>query len=235
MALAKENYLLHKLHSLSGIIPVGFYMIQHLTLNSFSLAGPGYFDGVIGFFASLPGHLLWTLEIVFILLPLTFHAVYGMFIVGRAEPNYFSRRYKWSENRMYTLQRWTGVALFFLLILHVVTTTVNAKINGHHVIEFAAWNQKLSANYYALFVIYVIGVLAASYHLAYGVWNFCIRWGITVSQRSQDAMQRFAFWMFIVVSGLGIAALLGFLMPRGGVAPSSEPTSPVHVNWEGRV
>ena len=43
MAIGRENYFWHKLHSLTGIIPIGFYMIQHLVLNSFSFAGPEKF------------------------------------------------------------------------------------------------------------------------------------------------------------------------------------------------
>ena len=39
LALNRENYFWHKVHSLTGVIPVGYYMVQHLVLNSFSLAG----------------------------------------------------------------------------------------------------------------------------------------------------------------------------------------------------
>src|SRR5438309_4404693 len=101
LSITKENYFWHKVHSLTGIVPVGFYMLQHLILNSFSLAGPGYFDGVIAFFESTPPHILLVMEVGLIWLPLLFHAVYGIFIVGRAQPNYLSSKYGWSQNRMY--------------------------------------------------------------------------------------------------------------------------------------
>src|SRR5947199_5259276 len=112
LALNRESFFWHKVHSLTGIIPVGFYMLQHLTLNSFSLAGPEKFNGVISFFGSIPWYVLVAMEILLIWIPLVFHAVYGLFIVNRGEPNYFGTRYGWSQNRMYTLQRWSGVFLF---------------------------------------------------------------------------------------------------------------------------
>lgn len=213
LALSKENYFWHKVHSLTGIVPVGFYMLQHLSLNSFTIAGPDRFNGVIHFFESLPKHLLLTMEVVAIWLPLLFHAIYGLFIVNRGEQNYFQSKYKWSQNRMYTLQRWSGLFLFLFLAYHVATTTIAKYIAGTSTgIEYAAWQQNLTANGYILFVVYLVGVLVASYHLSYGVWNFCIRWGITVSETAQMRIQKFALGMFVAVTLLGWTALVGFLI-----------------------
>jgi succinate dehydrogenase / fumarate reductase cytochrome b subunit len=213
LALDKENYLLHKLHSLTGVIPVGYYMVQHLVLNSFTIAGPEKFNAVIGFFEAMPKHFLLTLEICMIWIPLLFHAVYGMFIVYRAKPNYFGSVYGWSRNLMYTLQRWSGVFLFFFLILHVSTTT-GAKYlgGGAKVVEFDAWYTKLSSPPYLWLVLYILGVATASFHLGSGIWNFCIRWGITVSDKAQNAVQKFSFAFFVVVTLIGWAALGGFLI-----------------------
>lgn len=218
LALSKENYFWHKVHSLTGIVPVGFYMVQHLTLNSFTIAGPDRFDGVIHFFESLPKHILLTLEVVAIWLPLLFHAVYGLFIVNRGEPNYFQTKYKWSQNRMYSLQRWSGMFLFLFLAFHIATTTIAKYIAGTSTgIEYAAWQEKLTSYGYVLFVVYILGILAASYHLSYGVWNFCIRWGITVSDKAQLRVQKLSMGLFVVITLLGWGALVGFLIhdPKG--------------------
>lgn len=199
---------------------MGFYMLQHLTLNSFTLAGPDKFNGVVDFFDSLPKHFLLTLEVVAIWIPLLFHAIYGLFIVGRAKSNYFSEKYGWSQNRMYLLQRWSGIFIFFFLTFHVFTTTAAAKARGVDLIHYDAWHHNLSANGYILFVFYLLGILACSYHLAYGVWNFCIRWGITITDEAQAKVQKFSGAMFVAVTLLGWAALGGFLI-HGNTAPSS--------------
>lgn len=211
VAINRENFVWHKLHSLSGIIPVGFYMLQHLTLNSFSLAGESSFNGVIQFFGSIPWYILLAMEIALIWIPLFFHAIYGLFITNRSEGNF--GQYKWSQNRMYTLQRYTGMFLFLFLIFHVSTTTGNKYL--HHddnLIMYAQWQQNLTAFGHILTFVYILGVAAASYHLSYGIWNFCIRWGITISDQAQTRVQRFSFWMFIVVTLLGWSAIAGFLI-----------------------
>ncbi len=209
----RENYVLHKLHSLSGIIPVGFYMAQHLLLNSFSLAGPSKFNGVIGFFSNMPQHVLLLLELVAIWIPLAFHAVYGLFIVARNGDNYSKSAYKYRENRYYRWQRWSGVLAFFFLCFHVTSTTGFAKARGHLVIEYDAWHSLLTHNGYVFFAIYALGMAACSYHLAYGIWNFCIRWGITISEASQEAMAKVSAVAFVLLTVLGVGALYGFINP----------------------
>jgi succinate dehydrogenase / fumarate reductase cytochrome b subunit len=220
-SLTSENFVLHKLQSLTGIIPVGFYMLQHLTLNSFAIAGPDKFNAVIGFFEGMPFHLLLLLEICLIWIPLLFHAVYGTFIAFRAQPNYIGTKYRWSQNRMFVLQRITGLIAFAFLIVHVITTTgatywahAQGAANPVEKIQFAAWHDKLTTAPYLWTLFYLIGVLACSYHLSYGVWNFSIRWGLAISERAQIAVQKFSFWMFIVVTILGWSALVGFLLPQ---------------------
>ncbi len=217
ISLTKENFFWHKVHSLTGIIPVGFYMVQHLTLNSFSFAGPDKFNAVINFFQGMPKHFLLALEVCAIWVPLLFHAVYGLFIANRGQSNYFTSKYGWSQNRMYTLQRYSGIFIFLFLIYHVSTTTINSKINGDQVLMFDAWHDKLTSYGYVFLIVYMLGVMACSYHLAYGVWNFCIRWGITISDRAQTAVQKFSLVMFIAVTLIGWTALFGFLMPHDNV------------------
>lgn len=229
VALTRENFFWHKVHSLTGIVPVGFYMLQHLVLNSFSWAGADYFNGVVHFFASLPVHFLLALEILLIWLPLLFHAVYGLFIIGRGTTfNYFASKYKWSQNRMYMLQRVTGIIAFLFLVYHVLSTTVAAKMRGEEVIQFNSWQSHLTSTGYLFLAVYLIGVAACSYHLAYGVWNFCIRWGITVGEAAQIRVQKFAAWMFIVVTLLGWMALGGFL--KNPPTPATTPVSSQAVN-----
>lgn len=224
LALNRENYFWHKVHSLTGIVPVGYYMFQHLALNTFTLGGAEKFNAVIEFFEGMPKHFLLAIEIGGIWLPLLFHAIYGLFIVGRAQPNFIGTKYGWSQNRMYTFQRWSGIFLFFALIFHVMETTVR-KYATHDpdVIKFNAWQQKLTSFGGAYLIFYVLLVLVASYHLGYGIWNFCIRWGITVSDKAQTRIQKFAFIAFVGLTLMGWAALAGFLISKP--LPEAEKSS----------
>lgn len=228
VALSRENYVLHKLHSLTGVVPVGYYMAQHLILNSFSLAGPEKFNGVIGFFESMPKFFLLSVEVVAIWLPLIFHAVYGMFIVGRAQPNFIGTKYGWSQNRMYTFQRWSGVFLFFALMIHAGTTTgVKYFSNSATHLMYSAWHEKMTSYGGVWLIFYALLVLTASYHLGYGIWNFCIRWGITVSDKAQIKLQKFAFGFFIFMTLVGWGALAGFLMNKPSQAEATRDAATI--------
>lgn len=232
VSLRRENFTLHKIHSLTGVIPVGYYMVQHLMLNTFSLAGPAYFNAVINFFDGMPWYVLLTIEVLAIWLPLMFHAVYGIFIVDRSQGNYFTGKYKFAQNRMYTFQRYTGIFLFVFLIYHVVSTTgVKYLHHDSHLIKFAAWHAKLTSYDGLILLFYLLGVLTASYHLCFGLWNFCIRWGITVSEDAQEKVQKISGVAFVLVTLMGWAALAGFLIPHRNIAPidSSAPVPAIYV------
>jgi succinate dehydrogenase / fumarate reductase cytochrome b subunit len=218
LSMARENYVLHKLHSLTGIVPIGFYMVQHITLNSFSLAGPDKFNGVIHFFETVPPHLLLGVEIFVLWLPMLFHAVYGTMIAFRARPNYFAAKYRWSENRMFEWQRWTGILLFIFLIYHVISTTGVKYMQGVEHIEYAAMAAKFTSNLYLELVVYLLGTAAAAYHLAYGIWNFCIRWGITISERAQRNIAVISGLVFVLLTLIAWGALAGFLIHGSGAA-----------------
>jgi succinate dehydrogenase / fumarate reductase, cytochrome b subunit len=223
VALTRENFLLHKIHSITGVIPVGYYVVQHLTLNSFSLAGPEKFNGVIGFFEGMPKFFLLAVEVLAIWVPLLFHAVYGIFITGRSQQNFIGTKYGWSENRMYTFQRYSGIFLFFFLIYHTLSTTGVKYATGSSTgLLYQAWHDKLTSFGFVFLIIYALGVLTASYHLAYGIWNFCIRWGITVSDEAQRRIQKVSFLIFVGVTLVGWAALVGFLL---NIHPSTSTTA----------
>jgi succinate dehydrogenase / fumarate reductase cytochrome b subunit len=229
LAINKENYALHKLHSLAGVIPVGYYLAQHLTLNTFSLAGPEKFNGVIAFFSGMPQHLLLALKAL-IWIPLIYHAVYGIFIAARAKFNLNQPAYQFAENRYFTFQRTSGILAFFFLVYHMTTTSIAGKVQGEHVIQYSAWADKLSAPVlgipYLILLVYIVGLTACTYHFAYGLWSFCIRWGVAISDSAQKNVWRISQGTFVLLTLFGYLALYGFFNPILAKAPEAEPATP---------
>ena len=107
--LERHEFLLRRLHSLSGVVPVGAYMVIHLLTNASVLDSAAAFQRNVYSIHSF-GAVLPVIEWVFIFLPLIFHAVYGVLIVRGAVPN--SGTYKYMSNVRYTLQRATGMIAF---------------------------------------------------------------------------------------------------------------------------
>ena len=78
--------LLRRLHSLSGIVPVGAFLFEHILIsNSTAISGPDAYARQVSFLANLP--LVFFLELFGIWLPIAFHALYGFYIWYRGDGN----------------------------------------------------------------------------------------------------------------------------------------------------
>ena len=58
-----------------------------------------------------------------------------------------------------------------------------------------------------MIVLYTLFVFAACYHAFNGLWTFLIKWGVTLSQRSQRWMLRIATGLMVFVGFLGLACI----------------------------
>ena len=106
-----RTFVLRKLHQLSGIVPLGLFLLEHFYTNSKALTGPADFNDAVKDLQSIPYILL--VEIGGIFIPLIYHAVYGLVITIESRPNNLS--YPYPRNWFYLIQRITGIILFFLL------------------------------------------------------------------------------------------------------------------------
>jgi len=173
----QSEFFWRKLHSLSGIIPVGAFLAEHFWSNSFVLVSPGKYDEVSQGLQTLPFRPV--IEAVAIWIPILFHAGYGFYIWGKGESNAIA--YPWMHNWMYTLQRWSGMVAFLFIGWHFYTARILTGGRSNYVTVQA----DMSHNLYA--ALYIVGVLAASFHLGNGLWNFLCKWGIAATARAQRA------------------------------------------------
>jgi succinate dehydrogenase / fumarate reductase cytochrome b subunit len=200
--LDRHQFLVYRLFSLAGLIPVGAFLVVHLLTNASILAGDDgrTFQSRVDMIHSL-GPLLIPIEIAFIFLPMAFHAAVGFVIIANGMPNVGS--YAYVGNVRYTLQRATGMIAFAFIIWHLYQLHWLGKPFGggsfdpHHAASSAA----VALQPTLVGILYVVGVLATVFHFANGLWTLGITWGLWTSPA---AMQR-ANVVSIVV-GLGLAA-----------------------------
>lgn len=57
--------------------------------------------------------------------------------------------------------------------------------------------------------LYTLLVLATCYHAFNGLWTFAIKWGITLTQRSQKIMLTFSTILMVLVAFLGLVSIWG--------------------------
>lgn len=204
----RHQFLIYRLFSLSGLIPVGAFLVVHLVTNASVLAGPGTFQSRVDLIHSL-GPLLVPIEWAFIFLPMLFHAAVGFAIIAGGLPNVGS--YPYVGNVRYTLQRATGMIAFAFIIWHIIqlhwmgAPLGGGKFDPHH----ASSSTAVALQPIGIAAIYAIGVLSTVFHFANGLWTQGITWGLWTS----PAAMRRASWVSVAVGillgGAGLGALAG--------------------------
>src|SRR5262249_6567922 len=111
----RRAFLLRKLHSLSGVVPVGAFLLFHLWTNAKATQGQEPFHAAVRDISHTP--FVAAVAFGFILLPLAFHTLYGVWIALNGKPNV--GRYAYSRNWMYTLQRVSGLIAAVFIVLHL--------------------------------------------------------------------------------------------------------------------
>jgi succinate dehydrogenase cytochrome b subunit len=194
------SYFLRKLHSLTGILPVGAFLAEHFWSNSYALVGIRPYDEKSLELQTIPFRLI--VEWGFIFLPMLFHGGYGIYIWLRGKSNVSA--YPWVGNWVFTLQRYTGVVAFAYIGWHLYTE----RWLTHGMSTYKNVAEDMRNPWYLAF--FVVGVLASSFHLGAGIWNFMCKWGLAVSAKAQQAAGRFGALVGVAFSVVGILIILSF-------------------------
>ena len=211
-----KTFVLRKLHQLTGILPLGIFLLEHFYTNSKALTGPGDFNNAVKDLQSIP-YILFV-EIGGIFIPLLYHAIYGLVITMEARPNNLA--YPYARNWFYTIQRITGIILFFFITFHVLNFRfglvpgLNTQSVAHHVDEAFNIVQR-EFRMIPIFIIYMVGITATVWHLANGLWLFLVDWGITIGERAQRLTGYACIAFGVVLLLVGINAAVAFIRPGG--------------------
>ena len=216
--LVRHDFLLRRLHSLSGLIPVGAYMVIHLATNASVLESPGAFQKNVYAIHSL-GKLLPVVEWVFIFIPILFHAIFGFVIIGSGRAN--TSQYPRGSNVRYTLQRITGMIAFAFIAWHVFhmrgwiheswwVTHVTEPLGGA---QFKPYNAASSAGRALqgplVNGLYLIGITSCVFHLANGLWSMGITWGVWTTPLAQKRALRICAAVGVLLLAVGLSAQYG--------------------------
>ncbi len=186
-SISKEqrSLWLLRLYSATGVVPVGAFFVLHLWINARAMQGRVAYEGLVDRLQTVRGLLL--IEIVLIHAPLLFHAVYGIFVtIGRVpalpEPPYTR---SWSRS----MQRMTGIVTFAFVAYHLLELRLPALLGRMRPPDFFptlcdTLSSTTSLGIPVAATVYLLGLAAASYHLANGLSRFCFRVGLVGSERA---------------------------------------------------
>ncbi|MDM5249656.1 MULTISPECIES: succinate dehydrogenase cytochrome b558 subunit [unclassified Lysinibacillus] len=200
-----REFLWRRLHSLLGVIPVGLFLMFHLSMNFTAVGGEQAYNDAVSKMDLIPHNLLLVIEWVVIYIPLLFHAFYGVFIAFTASPN--TGRFSTYRNWMFSLQRFTGVFLVIFIAWHIFQTRIQKALGAD--VEFNMIADIVSNP--LMLGFYIVGILSATFHLSNGLWAFLVSWGITQSPQSQKVATYVTNIIFVILSVVGVAAILSFV------------------------
>lgn len=211
----QTDFVLRRLMSLTGVIPIGVFLIVHLTTNVmvvFNTADKDEFQAKVNLIHGL-GPLLIPVEIFGILLPIAFHAAIGLKIWLEGKSN--ASVYRYGANIRYSLQRWTGIIALIFIIVHLWQMHwVGAPFGGARFDPDEAsvtTARTLQESRWWASPLYGIGIVAVCYHFANGLWTFMITWGITVKRNAQKKAGYVCAVLGIALACTGLAAMNGFM------------------------
>jgi succinate dehydrogenase / fumarate reductase cytochrome b subunit len=201
-----SHFLLRRLHSATGLIPLGAFLLFHLWENSQSRFGPVHYNARVAEIQQL--NYLLIIELVVIALPLLFHAGYGLVIIGggSAEP----LRYRYARNWLYWLQRLSGIAIVAFLALHLGLTRLAGLFDPQIGADLFRYMQQ-SLSQPVTLVLYLLGLWLSVFHFANGLATAAISWGLTTDAAAQRRFGWFCLVFGLVLGALGTHGLIGFL------------------------
>ena len=222
--LARHEFLIRRVHSLTGLVPVGAYMIVHMMVNLTALdfiGGPSMYQRAVYQIHGLGGLLLFV-EWSCIFLPILFHGLIGLLIIREGLSNTGS--YPYPANIRYSLQRITGILAFVFILYHV--------FHMHGWFHFHAWLEGVALplggaqfkpynaasslvramSGFWIPAVYAAGLAACTFHLANGLWTMGITWGVWTSARAQQAAAYLCGVFGLFVGLVSVGALLGALL-----------------------
>lgn len=200
IAVPHRSYFWDKLHSLSGIIPIGAFLAEHFWSNAYALVSVERYNRISYDLQTIPWRV--PVEAVFIWIPILFHGFYGIYIWSKGKSNL--RRYNYGANWMYVLQRWTGLVAFLFIGWHVYIERFATQGKS----TYADVAMKVSNPLYLAF--YVVGILAASFHLGNGLWQFANKWGLAVGPSAQRKAAYGAAAVGLIFAIAGLMIVFGF-------------------------
>jgi succinate dehydrogenase / fumarate reductase cytochrome b subunit len=206
---SRTSYILDKLQSLSGVIPIGAFLAEHFWSNSYALVSIGKYNQVSEELQQIPWRIIVETCVLFI--PILFHGLYGIYIWWKGKSNALG--HPWMANWLYVLQRWTGIIAFIFIGWHLYTE----RFLGHGVTSYADVQRNMMNPWYVAF--YIVGVMASSFHLGNGLWNFACKWGIAVSANAQRVAGWFGAAVAVAFTAAGVAIVIGLhyaWFPLGG-------------------
>ena len=197
-------FLKRRIHSLTGIFPVGLFLVYHLYLQLYLHSGAEAYNGIVNDFYDSP-LAIWVLIFV-VYIPLFFHAFFGIRLIfeSKVQPSY-----TYFSHLLYWLQRISGVGVLLFTVAHVWNAQLGPWVAGTWGTHFEHLSSGFADPESGLITksVYLLGTIGAVFHFSNGINTFCMTWGIALTPKSQLRVRILSILLFIILAVSALYAL----------------------------
>ncbi|MSP26124.1 MAG: hypothetical protein EXR75_13400 [Myxococcales bacterium] len=175
--------MLRQLHSLTGIVPVAVFMLVQVGVLAKVTDGPQAF-GEAGSWSSVR---YARAGLALVLVPLAFHAIFGLFLTARTELSV--TRHPYSGNWLHAMQRVTGVLTLAFIAYYGVYFWGPHAFSSRPARAYFELERALSTTHEgvpAVALAFLFGLAACAFHLGHGISSFATRWGMARSRKARS-------------------------------------------------
>ena len=203
--------------ALTGFL-LGGFLVLHLTVNALGL-WPEQFQAAVNRNHAL-GALLPVLEVGLIFLPLTIHVAFGLRTLRREKLKFGVEKHHHGSDLRQWLQRVTALIMLAFILFHVVTLhrwfggrfdPNNAVSSASHAI-WQFWHGQAAGSFPNLLFaqFYLLGIVAAVYHLTNGVATGAEVLGLVSTPVARDRLWRICVFTAPALLLAGLIAWYAF-------------------------
>jgi succinate dehydrogenase / fumarate reductase, cytochrome b subunit len=217
----KTPLLQSRLGSFLAVFPLSLWVINHLWDNLYAFSGgQAWQSAVTGY--SHP--FSKALSLLLAMVPLLFHTGWGLVRLFSFRPNNLA--YNNYGNLKYIVQRVTAAGLLAFLGAHIWLAFLHPYLTHGQPEAFTDIAREMRFHGPTL-MVYLIGTVATAYHLANGLQNFGMAWGIFASERSMRRFEPVVIILFLVLTAMAWGAI--FALYNAGEALGPAPATQIEM------
>lgn len=208
------SFIRSRLGSFLAVVPLTIWTIDHLWNNLAAFKGAEAWQSQVTEYSH---PIAFVASSLVALLPLALHTIWG---IGRLRTSKVNiARYPYFNNLKYVLQRVSAVGILLFLGAHIWLAMLRPRLVMGRPEPFADIANEM-AHHVPTLLVYTLGVLGVSYHLANGLHTFAMGWGIATSRRALQKLQAVVWVVFVGLLAMGWGAVYA-LYDAGSQLPAT--------------
>jgi len=200
-APSPQQYVRSRLGSVLAVIPLGVWVVAHIWNNLAAFQGEAAWQAAVTEYRHPVAQLV---TFIIVMLPLLLHIVWGLSRMRMSKPN--NGKYGYFGNLNYLLQRISALGVLGFVGAHIWLAMLHPRITTGHAEAFRDIAHEMHHHMPTL-VVYLLGTLGVSYHLANGLFGVAMGWGLVTSRRALSRATSFSVLFFVLLLAMSWAAI----------------------------